>query len=424
MKKAAKIIVVDDERRICQNVKKILSNSDYEVFQALNATEALEKMSRQSFSLLISDIVMPGINGLELLKRVKKQWPTTKAIMMTAYASTDTAAKAIRLGALDYIPKPFTPDELRATVELSLSEKLIEAAIPEKEREAIDTKEASVSMDRPIIDTDIPFAREEVVKYAGEEYANTIGPSDIPVVTHPATAIDNFCKMGNRVCDIFSKLGGTCKGGVKTGECPQIKAERKKAARAKAFDSKKLIGIDLPFNYEETVAITGPEYVQHLGHDGMSFIPYEEMKRRIAVQTETGAASKSGIRGYAGSPFHGSILVIDDEVSVNNNIRKILMKKGYQVDQALTREDALVKIEQLDYTLILLDLRVPGVKGLELLEVIRKKRPETRVIVITGYASIETAKESARLGAIDYLAKPFTPEEVRSATENALRFAA
>ena len=118
MKKAAKIIVVDDERRICQNVKKILSNSDYEVFQALNATEALEKMSRQSFSLLISDIVMPGINGLELLKRVKKQWPTTKAIMMTAYASTDTAAKAIRLGALDYIPKPFTPDELRATVEL------------------------------------------------------------------------------------------------------------------------------------------------------------------------------------------------------------------------------------------------------------------------------------------------------------------
>ncbi|MGA9261282.1 MAG: response regulator, partial [Desulfobacterales bacterium] len=98
MEPTTKILVVDDEKGICQNVEKILKKNNYEVTQAVSAQDALEKMARESFALLISDIVMPGKNGLELLKLVKKEWPLTKAIMMTAYASTDTAMKAIRLG--------------------------------------------------------------------------------------------------------------------------------------------------------------------------------------------------------------------------------------------------------------------------------------------------------------------------------------
>ena len=101
METAPRIIVVDDEKRICSNVEKILKKNNYEVVHAMSADEALEKMATESFSLLISDIVMPGKNGLELLKLVKQQWPLTKAVMMTAYASTDTAVKAIRMGALD-----------------------------------------------------------------------------------------------------------------------------------------------------------------------------------------------------------------------------------------------------------------------------------------------------------------------------------
>ncbi len=111
-----RIMVVDDEKGICQNVEKILSKNNYEVICALSAAEALERMKTESFDLMISDIVMPGMNGLELLKLVKNEWPKTRALMMTAYASTDTAVKAIRLGALDYVSKPFTPDELRTVV--------------------------------------------------------------------------------------------------------------------------------------------------------------------------------------------------------------------------------------------------------------------------------------------------------------------
>ncbi|MBN2124548.1 MAG: sigma-54-dependent Fis family transcriptional regulator [Deltaproteobacteria bacterium] len=141
-----KVLVVDDEKGICRNVEKILAKGNYRVTQALSAKQALEKMAKETFSLLISDIVMPETNGLELLKLVKEQWPLTKVVMMTAYASTDTAVKAIRLGALDYVPKPFTPDELRSTVAKALSGELAEAEVTEKEKKAID-----------VIDVDIPF---------------------------------------------------------------------------------------------------------------------------------------------------------------------------------------------------------------------------------------------------------------------------
>ena len=407
---AAKIMVVDDEKQICQNVEKILSKNDYEVIRATSAKDALEKMAKDSFSLLISDIVMPEMNGLEFLKLVKKEWPLTKAIMMTAYASTDTAVKAIRLGALDYLSKPFTPDELRSTVKLALSGDLTEAVTTEKERE--------------IIDVDIPFDRDDVAKYTGEDFVDRLGPSDMPVVEAAPETLENYCALGKMVCDIFKKLGATCKGGNKTGECPQLKAKKRKAAKGKGFDSEKLIGIDSPFNYEETVSITGPEYVLNMHHEGVAFMPYEELKQNVARMMKKAPERPADVIEIPKEMVPAGVLVVDDEVAVNNNIRKILSKKGLSVDQAVTKAEALAKIEETAYPLVLLDLKMPDVKDLELLRAIRDRRPETMVIIITGYASIETAVEASRLGAVDYLAKPFTPDEIRSATEKAFRMAA
>lgn len=409
---AAKILVVDDEKKICNNVEKILSKNNYEIVQATSAKEAMEKMARDSFSLLISDIVMPEMNGLELLKLVKKEWPLTKAVMMTAYASTETAVKAIRLGALDYLTKPFTPDELRTTVDQALLGELIEAATTEKERE--------------IIDLDIPFDPEEVAKYTGEDYVYKLGPSDMPIVEAAPETLENYCELGAMVCEIYEKLGqATCKGGVKTGECPQLKAKKKKSAKAKkGFDSATLIGIDHPFNYEEVISITGPEYVRNLHHEGYAFLPYEELKQNVARLMETEPERPTVVHELVQEAPLADILVVDDEVTVNNNIRKILSKKGYTVNQAFTKNEALEKIEQQAYSLVLLDLKIPGVKDLELLKDIRDRRPETMVIIITGYASIETAVESSRMGVIDYLPKPFTPDEVRNAAERAFQLAA
>jgi CheY-like chemotaxis protein len=222
-------------------------------------------MAEESYSLLISDIVMPEKNGLELLRLVKEQWPLTKVIIMTAYASTDTAMKAIRLGALDYIPKPFTPKEMRDTVEKAFSGELYETPVSEKARKAID-----------VIDLDIPFDRQEVEQYRWREaYADMLGPSDMPVVEMPSPeTLDYYCTVGQKVCDILKKLGATCKAGLKTNECPQAKkgARAKKEGKSeKTFDPRKLVGIDQPFSYEEVASITGPEYLMHLQSDGIAF---------------------------------------------------------------------------------------------------------------------------------------------------------
>jgi DNA-binding response OmpR family regulator len=274
-----KILVVDDEANICQNVKKILSKKNYEVTTALTADEAIEKLAKDSYALLISDIVMPGKNGLELLKIVKSEWPLTKAMIMTAFASTDTAMKSIRLGALDYIPKPFTPQELRTKVGQALSGKLAEVQTSAAERELID-----------VIDLDAPFEAKEVEQATDENYVKILGRSDMPVVEVklPST-LPNYCAVGSMVCDIFKKLGATCKAGTKSAECPQKKT-KKAAPKPDGADMRRLVGIDQPFSYDEVVSVTGPEYVHQLGREGVAYLPYEELKQNMAARLEGDSA--------------------------------------------------------------------------------------------------------------------------------------
>jgi len=415
MSQTTKIIVVDDEKKICHNVTKILSKYDIKVTYALSAKEAIKKMTEEPFSLLITDIVMPEMDGLELLKYVKKEWPQTKTIMMTAFASIDSAVNAIQMGALDYIPKPFTPNELRSTVKQVIRGEIIEFP-----------KTAGQEQNRDAIDVDIPFDRKEVAKYTGKEYVDRLTSTDIPQVeTQTEKPPENYCEMGARVCDIYQKLGDTCKAGIKKNECPQKTAQkRKKRAKAKDGDPQKLIGIDLPFNYREVAAVTGPEYIQNLHHEGVAFLPYEELKKNVAQMLRKEQEDIRAESDQVPGSVAGEILIVDDEVAVSNNIRKILQKSEQDIDQAITKKEALDHIRAKSYKLIVLDLRIPGVKGLELLELIRNEQPQAKVVIVTGYASIENAVEATRLGANAYLPKPFTPQELRNVTQEALRKAA
>jgi CheY-like chemotaxis protein len=276
-----------------------------------------------------------------------------------------------------------------------------------------------------VIDVDMPFKRDEVARQTGEDYALRLTRSDVPVVevTVPET-LENYCEVGDMVCDIFQKLGATCKAGTKTAACPQKKVKKGKARKSRGFDAKTLISIDQPFNYEEVAAITGPEYIHNLHHEATVVPPYEALKEAWRLKMQQPALQEPKDQDLMKTPADRSILVIDDEVAVNNNIRKILAKKDYHVDQAVTKAEAIDKIKDRPYELVLLDLKIPGVKGLELLKAVRDFNPSAKVIIITGYASIETAVESARMGAVDYLPKPFTPAEIRQVTDQAFQLAA
>jgi putative two-component system response regulator len=106
------------------------------------------------------------------------------------------------------------------------------------------------------------------------------------------------------------------------------------------------------------------------------------------------------------------ILVVDDELGPRESLRMIL-RDDYHVETAATGKQAIELIKSADYDLVILDIRMPEMSGIELLKVIREITPSTEVIMITAYASIETATEALRLGAIDYLIKPFEISSVR-----------
>lgn len=257
MEEKPKVLVVDDHKSICESIAKILTRKGYSVDSALDAETALRKIKESKFALIIVDVMMPKIGGIEILKTIRREYKESNVIMITGYPSIPTAVEATKSGAMDYIPKPFTPDELFTVVNKVLEEK-----------------------------------------------------------KHPET--------------VFPKK--------------------------------------LVWYYEK----------------------------------------------------NNHVLVVDDEAVICTSVQKILASDGYHVECAHSTDEAIEKFNQNRYALTLLDLRMPRIGGIELLRQIKNVWPDTRVIIITGYASIESAVEATKLGAISYLQKPFTPQELRKVVNDAI----
>ena len=99
----------------------------------------------------------------------------------------------------------------------------------------------------------------------------------------------------------------------------------------------------------------------------------------------------------------------------------VMGEDGYVVDVANTGQGALNKFGMQEFDLIIADLRLPDIDGMEVIQQVREKRPETKVVIITGYPSISTAVQAVKMGVSDYLRKPFTDDELRAAVETAMK---
>jgi signal transduction histidine kinase len=131
------ILVVDDEKGLRLGTKRLLEEEDYTVTAAENGTEGLHYGTNTEFDIAVIDLKMPDIDGLEVLKEIKRVHPYTVCFIATAFASYETAIQATRIGAFGYIPKPFTPEELIYQIELGLKQRklILDAQRLEKERE-------------------------------------------------------------------------------------------------------------------------------------------------------------------------------------------------------------------------------------------------------------------------------------------------
>lgn len=107
-----KILVIDDETIVGLSCERALSAEGYEVKSVLSGKKGLELLEEEPFGIIFLDLKMPDMDGMELLKTIKERWPETKVIMITGYTSVETAVTALKLGAFNYIEKPFDPDTL------------------------------------------------------------------------------------------------------------------------------------------------------------------------------------------------------------------------------------------------------------------------------------------------------------------------
>ena len=125
MEPKLRILIVDDELIVRESLLYWFKKYGHEIDTAASGPEALEKIEQKPFQLLLVDIKMPGMDGIELLERVKKDYPETLVVIITAHGSIESAARAMRAGASDYLLKPFKPEQLSLVMEKILSQQKI-----------------------------------------------------------------------------------------------------------------------------------------------------------------------------------------------------------------------------------------------------------------------------------------------------------
>jgi len=123
MSKKPRILVVDDEAAMRESLMDWLMEDDYEVSAASNGENAISIVQDKDFEVVLLDLKMPGMDGLETMKRIKEINPEIEIVMMTAYATVDTAVQAMKVGAFDYMVKPFDPDEIEIHIKKIVAHK-------------------------------------------------------------------------------------------------------------------------------------------------------------------------------------------------------------------------------------------------------------------------------------------------------------
>jgi DNA-binding NtrC family response regulator len=114
------ILIVDDEPIVRESIRDWLKDSGYDVYTAESGEEALSLIEKQEFGIIVIDVRLPGKTGIKVLSEIKEHKPQIKSIVITAYPSTELAAEAMKLGAVDYLIKPVNPDDLEHLIQETL----------------------------------------------------------------------------------------------------------------------------------------------------------------------------------------------------------------------------------------------------------------------------------------------------------------
>jgi DNA-binding NtrC family response regulator len=177
--KKMRALVVDDEQVVLDSVGKILADENYEVDVTLSGREGIDRAIKEDYDILLTDIRMPDIGGMRVLRDVKRAKPSLPVVMITGYASIESSVQAMKMGAADYLEKPFTPDQLLKAVASALD---VAATQEPEAQEVVHRDEMLKVLDRAASDSEFIANLLYQGADALEEYDLT-GPEKLAILT-------------------------------------------------------------------------------------------------------------------------------------------------------------------------------------------------------------------------------------------------
>ena len=139
------ILVVDDERSIRTTMARALEPLGLPVALAMNGEEALQKLGDSTFALVFLDLRMPGVDGIEVLRRINRQWPATRVVVISAHGTVGNAVEVMRLGAVDFLQKPFSPADVREVASSVLQREHLQEATTTDYRSLVEIAKRHIS---------------------------------------------------------------------------------------------------------------------------------------------------------------------------------------------------------------------------------------------------------------------------------------
>jgi two-component system, OmpR family, phosphate regulon sensor histidine kinase PhoR len=202
-----KVLIVDDEKGLRIGAQRLLTGEGYDVTVAENGTEGIKSGTGTEFDLVIIDLKMPDVDGLEVLQRIIEKFPSTVCFIATAFASYETAIEATRLGAHSYIPKPFSPEELLSNLKEGYQRRLVNLEA-EKWRKEREERLLEVAFEKTRMNTIVNSITDGVLVVNKDGLAVLYNPAVLRFLELPRIAVEEYIldKLHPDVVKLFHKF--------------------------------------------------------------------------------------------------------------------------------------------------------------------------------------------------------------------------
>jgi len=346
------VLLVDDDPLVLAGFREILVREGYGVTAVFSGREALDELASQSFDVVLTDLLMPRVSGLDVLRAAREKQAASVVIVVTGYASVRSAVEALRLGAHDYLIKPCDEHELLFRVKMGVEHVHLHRELRARELDA--EKMRAIAQTAVTVNDQINTPLNVILNSA--EYIRMKSPPGSEEVRQSLDFINQEVTKIKSVIQRLAKIAD-----------PRIK----EYAGGTAF----MVDVGAP-------------------------------AEAIVAPSDNGGRPR--------------VLVVDDEPFMVRTLMKILETLGYSAVCAHGGREAfrIVLAEHVD--LVITDLHMPDMTGLELLASVKAHNAATPVILVTGYG-VDSARESAGKWKADgFLGKPFTVTELQQLIEQTL----